>query len=63
MSDLKQQIIDTAAGPAEAANDASRVRAQPIKDLITADEYLSRKKLARKPLGGVRVARVISPSP
>ncbi len=39
MADLGSQIDSTAAGPASAKGDAGEVAAQPLPDLIQADQY------------------------
>lgn len=59
--DLTETIEEAAAGPKKAAVDGTDVEAQPIPDLIKADQYLKAKQAALKANFGLRLGRLIPP--
>ncbi|MCE9618439.1 MAG: hypothetical protein K8R92_00835 [Planctomycetes bacterium] len=60
---LEQAILDTAASPASASNDAGSVTGQSIPDLIAADKHLAAKKAAGNPRKSLRFSKIIPPGP
>ncbi len=59
--DLSETIQNTAAGPAEAHDQAGGMRAQPLRDLVAADEHLARKAAARSKALPIRVGIIRPP--
>ncbi len=59
MADLSEQIEDAAAGPKMVKADGVEVQAQPLKDLIAADQYLASKNAASQPHRGLRFTKLI----
>lgn len=62
-SELETQILSDAENPAEVASDEGRAKSRPLKELIEADEYLSRKRAGRSASGGIRFTKIVPPSP
>lgn len=58
--DLTQRIEEAAAGPARVRHDGTEVEAQPLKDLVEADNHLAAKRAADKPQRGLRFTRLVS---
>ncbi len=60
---LSAEIAQTAAGPKSFQTDGQQAVAQPIPDLIKADQYLTRKRVVKKRgfWGQVSIAKAISP--
>jgi hypothetical protein len=64
MADLDDTISDAALQPAEAENDSSRVKQQPLPDLIAADQYLKGNAAlsgGKSAWGATRPARLVPP--
>lgn len=62
-ADLTSEIAATAQQPSSFQTDGQQAVAQPIPDLIKADQYLARKRVARRRgfWGQVSVARLTPP--
>ena len=60
--DLDQTISDNAQGPAEAQNDAGRMKQHNLPDQIAADRYLESKKAARKKGLGIATKKLVPPA-
>lgn len=52
----------TVAGPRSARGDAGEVSAQPIPDLIAADQYFAAKSAATALRKGLRFSRLVPPA-
>lgn len=61
MPDLSDTIDEVATGPAEASGDNTRVRAQPLQDLIAADKYQKAQAASTAPPFGIRLTKLVPP--
>lgn len=61
-SDLENTIADAAAGPAEVeGKDSARVKQQPLRDLIAADQYLQEKSSVGRKRRGLLFTKLVPP--
>jgi len=61
MNDLKDTIETNAKGPKQATADGVTIQQHPLKDQIAADEYLTRKEVAKRPARALVRVRIIPP--
>lgn len=62
-SELETEIATAAQEPASAASDGQSATNRPIDDLIKADQYLTRKRVARCRgfFGQIAIAKIVPP--
>jgi hypothetical protein len=58
-ADLTQAIVNAALKPEEMSGDAGSIKQRSIDELIAADKYAKTQTAASKPMGGIRLNRVI----
>jgi hypothetical protein len=60
-TDLTEAIADAALEPKKVEGDAGSIETRPISDMIAADKYAKGQTAVKKPLGGLRLTKVIPP--
>ncbi len=61
--DLSAEIAEAATQPASFQSDGQQVQSRPISDLIAADQYLAKKRAARRRgvWGQISIAKMVPP--
>lgn len=60
---FENKILEKALQPVEYDIDGERVRNRPVKDMIDADEYQTRKRSSRNPFAAMKIARISTQGP
>ena len=58
--DLSKEIRDAASMPKSYENDGEKITNHSMRDLIEADKYIAKKRIARNPFAAVRIAKIIT---